>query len=60
MQSSDFDKVKKYFPDYWQKAIDLSIELEKHWGRDKTEFYTKFGRDSLGTDTQPCEVCAFD
>jgi 3'-phosphoadenosine 5'-phosphosulfate sulfotransferase (PAPS reductase)/FAD synthetase len=60
MQSSDFDKVKLHFPEYWQKAIDLSNELEKHWGRDKTEFYTKFGRDSLGTDTQPCEVCAFD
>jgi 3'-phosphoadenosine 5'-phosphosulfate sulfotransferase (PAPS reductase)/FAD synthetase len=60
MQSNDFDKVKQYFPDYWEKAVALSNELQKHWGRDKVEFYTKFGRDNLGLEPQPCEVCAFD
>lgn len=60
MQGNDFDKVKQHFPEYWQKAIELSEELQKHWGRDKVEFYTKFGREDLGTDKQPCEVCAFD
>jgi 3'-phosphoadenosine 5'-phosphosulfate sulfotransferase (PAPS reductase)/FAD synthetase len=58
MQTKDFEMVKKHFPEYWQDAIDLSEELEKHWGRDKATFYTKFGRD-LNGDIQ-CEVCKFD
>lgn len=59
MQMSDFEKVKLHFPEYWQKAIDLTDKLQKHWGRDKIEFYATFGRD-LGQVEQPCEVCAFD
>ncbi len=60
MQTKDFDLVKKHFHEYWQKAVELSEQLQKHWGRDKVEFYTKFGRPDLGLDKQPCEVCAFD
>ncbi len=59
MQTDDFDMVKKHFPEYWQKAVELSEQLQKHWGRDKIEFYTKFGRD-LGQEKQPCEICAWD
>jgi len=59
MQTDDFEMVKKHFPEYWQKAIELSEHLQKYWGRDKVEFYTKFGRD-LGQDRQPCEICDFD
>ena len=58
MQTKDFEMVKKHFPEYWQDAIDLSEELQKHWGRDKGTYYSKFGRDDNG-DIQ-CEVCKFD
>jgi 3'-phosphoadenosine 5'-phosphosulfate sulfotransferase (PAPS reductase)/FAD synthetase len=59
MQTDDFANVKEHYPEYFVKAVELSEELNKHWGRDNVEFYTTFGRD-LGQDKQPCEVCAFD
>jgi 3'-phosphoadenosine 5'-phosphosulfate sulfotransferase (PAPS reductase)/FAD synthetase len=60
MQTNDFEMVKKYYPEYWQKAVDLSDRLQKHWGRDKVEFYTKFGREMFTDEKQPCEICNFD
>jgi 3'-phosphoadenosine 5'-phosphosulfate sulfotransferase (PAPS reductase)/FAD synthetase len=60
MQIDDFEEVKEFFPDYWQKAMDLSTELQKYWGRSENEFYTTFGRPDLGLEKQPCEVCAAD
>ena len=60
MQIDDFEEVKEFFPDYWQKAMDLSNELQKYWGRSENEFYTTFGRPDLGLEKQPCEVCAAD
>ena len=60
MQIDDFEVVKEFFPDYWQKAMDLSNELQKYWGRSENEFYTNFGRPDLGLEKQPCEVCAAD
>jgi 3'-phosphoadenosine 5'-phosphosulfate sulfotransferase (PAPS reductase)/FAD synthetase len=60
MQTSDFENVMIHFPEYGERALQLSDELQKHWGRDKGEFYTKFGREQLSTEKQPCEVCAFD
>lgn len=60
MGTEDFEDVRVHFPEYWQKAMELSEHLEKHWGRNKTEFYTRFGREMLGVDKQPCEICAFD
>lgn len=60
MQIDDFEEVKEFFPDYWQKAMDLSNELKKYWGRSEDDFYTSFGRPDLGMDKQPCEVCAAD
>ncbi len=59
MQMSDFEKVKLHFPEYWEKAMQLTENLNKHWGRNKIEFYTNFGRD-LGQEKQPCETCNFD
>jgi 3'-phosphoadenosine 5'-phosphosulfate sulfotransferase (PAPS reductase)/FAD synthetase len=66
MQTSDFEEVRKYYPEYWQKAIDLSKELQKHWGRSKDTFeetfMTTFGREDweVGFKKQSCDVCAFD
>ncbi len=60
MQIDDFEEVKEFFPDYWQKAMDLSGELKRYWGRSEDDFYTSFGRPDLGMDKQPCEVCAYD
>ena len=60
MQIDDFEEVKEFFPDYWQKAMELSNELQKYWGRSENEFYTTFGRPDLGLEKQPCEVCAAD
>lgn len=65
MQMTDFEKVKKYFPEYWERAIALSNELKLHWGREKEEFieiYTTFGREDweTGGKTQSCEHCLFD
>lgn len=60
MQIDDFEEVKEFFPDYWQKAMDLSNDLQKYWGRSENDFYTTFGRPDLGLQKQPCEVCADD
>lgn len=60
MQIDDFEEVKEFFPDYWQKAMDLSTDLQKYWGRSENDFYTTFGRPDLGLEKQPCEVCAAD
>jgi hypothetical protein len=66
MQMSDFEEVKKYFPDHFEKAIQLSKELQKHWGRNKDSFsetfMVSFGREDweVGFKKQSCDVCAFD
>lgn len=62
MEQKDLDAVAKYYPAYMQKALDLSAELQRHWGRDADAFYTSFGRQDYekGYKPQPCEVCAFD
>ncbi len=57
MDTKDMGAVKKYFPEKHNKAIELSAELGKHWGRDKAEFYTMFGRD-LGQDST-CKDCVW-
>lgn len=58
MQTEDFQQVKEFYPEYWQKAMDLSEKLNKHWGRKADVFYTTFGTNEY----QPieCEVCQFD
>lgn len=63
MQTKDFEKVKTHFPEYYAKAMELSQELKKHWGRDKDEgikMYLEFGREDyeVGGKEQSCEVCA--
>lgn len=60
MDKKDLQAVAKYFPKYMEKALSLSEELKRHWGRDADFFYTEFGRPDLGYESQPCEVCAFD
>lgn len=60
MEMSDLLAVEYFYPGYLQKAIELSEDLKKYWGRSADEFYTTFGRPDLGYGKQPCEVCAAD
>ena len=66
MQMSDFLEVKKYYPEYWEKAMELSKKLQKHWGREKDSFnesfMVTFGRDDweVGFEKQSCGICSFD
>lgn len=58
MYVKDMQNVQRYYPDYWQRANNLSIKLQSHWGRNADEYYTTFGRE----DWEPgqCETCKFD
>lgn len=55
MTPEEIEAVKKYFPAHYLKAMQLSAELGKYWGRDEAEFYTRFGRDLEQEKT--CENC---
>lgn len=37
MTEKDFKKVKKHFPEYYQRAMELAKRLDAHWGRGKGE-----------------------
>lgn len=49
------ENVRVHYPDYFHNAMGLSRKLQKHWGRDKTDFYTTFGRE-LGQEVT-CTSC---
>lgn len=55
MTVEEMEIVKEYYPELHQKAMDLSVRLQKYWGRDADKFYSTFGRD-LGQPTT-CETC---
>lgn len=57
METKDFENVKKFYPKYYLKSIQLSSNLSLYWGRDSAEFYTKFQKD-LGLN-MTCETCNF-
>lgn len=64
MQKKDFELVELYYPEYWQRAVDLSNRLKKHWGRDEEDFirtYLSFGREDweVGYERQNCFICNF-
>jgi len=62
MRLKDYQAVKKYYPEYWKEAQNLATELQKHWGRDKSEYVdlimVDFGRESWEVETS-CKVCNF-
>lgn len=60
MQLDDLLVVEYFYPRHFEKAMRLSTDLKKYWGRSEDDFYTSFGRPDLGMDKQPCEVCAAD
>ncbi len=62
MQLDDMLAVEYFFPEYWERASKLSADLQKHWGRNKQDFYTTFGREDweTGYQKQSCGICAFD
>jgi hypothetical protein len=55
MYPEDFEAVKIYYPEYYEQAMKLSIELKKYWGRSENDFYFTFGRE-LGQETT-CTDC---
>ncbi len=57
MYPQDMENVKTHFNPEYMRAMKLSSELGRYWGRDKDEFYMHFGRE-LGQDST-CEVCKF-
>lgn len=59
MNIKDFALVKKHYPEYWERAHELSEKLSLYWGRSEKDFYTTFGRKNQ-PDGQTCSVCAFD
>lgn len=56
MNPKDFAAVKKYYPEYYEQALKLSEELQKHCGRSADDFYTSFENRELG-QRSTCEVC---
>lgn len=57
MTISQLVAVKDHYETFYhQRAIELSAELSRHWGRSEAEFYTQFGRDDLGQEST-CENC---
>jgi 3'-phosphoadenosine 5'-phosphosulfate sulfotransferase (PAPS reductase)/FAD synthetase len=57
MNTKDFLAVRRFYPYYHKKAMELSAKLDSHWGRNKDDFYNNFGRD-LGQDST-CEYCKY-
>lgn len=55
MNPAEMEDVRTYFPDKWEKAMELSDKLKKYWGRDEAAFYATFGRD-LGQEST-CGNC---
>ena len=55
MDNNGIANVKRYYPEYYYKAMQLSAYLGSYWGRDEDDFYFRFGRD-LGQDST-CEKC---
>lgn len=60
MQIDDYLCVEYFYPEYFKKANDLAIELQKHWGRSADEYYISFGRQDyeVNFETQICDICA--
>lgn len=57
MYIKDMEAVKEHYPDYHNNAMQLSLRLNKFWGRSEAEFYTTFGRE-LGQEST-CEECVW-
>jgi len=55
MTLEEIELVRIYYPELYQKAMDLAERLSAYFGRDKDKFYATFGRD-LGQPST-CETC---
>lgn len=56
MNPKDFAAVAEYYPDYYVKALQLSQELKKFWGRLEDDFYFTFEGRELGQPST-CNDC---
>lgn len=52
---AELEMVKKYYPEYWLEAYELSMYLKKYWGRDADNYYTTFGKQDYETTCQQCK-----
>ncbi len=57
MYPHEYEAVKIHFPSYYSKALQLGVDLRRHWGRTPDDFYFTFGRD-LGQEST-CGNCIF-
>lgn len=58
MTTNQLASVKRHFPNKWLNAQITAEKIQGFWGRNKAEYYSKFGKDEYNGD--PCEHCAFD
>lgn len=58
MDTGDLELVKQHFPEYFQKAMQLTKILNRHWGAKADPFYSTFGREPW--QKAECEHCVFD
>lgn len=58
----NFASGNKYYPEKMKLAIELEKDLQKHWGREEGDIYTRFEKNESETNEegQTCEYCAFD
>lgn len=49
--------IEYFYPSHYKKAMQLSSDLERYWGRSDDDFYFTFGRE-LGQDST-CTTCKF-
>ena len=56
MNPKDFAAVAEYYPDHYVKALQLSQELKKFWGRSEDDFYFTFDGRELGQPST-CNDC---
>lgn len=57
MDVEDLRNIKRHFPEYFEKAHELTEKLNRQWGRNADAYYTEFGRPDY--DKKVCETCAF-
>jgi hypothetical protein len=50
MNDNDFARVKKYFPEYAQRAENLARKIDGYWGR----------KPKSDDEESGCAICNFD
>ena len=57
MDVEDLKNIREHYPEYFEKAHQLTSTLKRQWGRNADAYYTEFGRQDY--EKTVCETCAF-